>query len=725
MSKDILYCYIRVSSDIQESKGSSLDVQKDMGIEVSKKLGMKVDVETYNEGSRSSTIHYREKLHKLQDDIKLKKVKNIWVQDRSRLFRDMVDGVTFRNDYLERFNVTLYEGSSPNKLEFNSEDERLIYDLITRIQQSENIKRSEKSQIGKLRKLKKESPNKPVFLGGTPLFGYETVDRLWSINKDESHWVKFIFTQYEKGLSSRDIKIKLDNEGINPRRTNSGLWNVGTLQNMLRNKSYTGLHSVNEYKVLNIDKITKKKTREVIHTYNYKIPKIIDVGQYNRVQKLLDLNIKTSSNNKQHFSLLDGLIFCDCGTKVGSKIQKWKPSLNLNPSKRYYCLSGEYKWKSNDVRCLNKMSLQMDKTNEYVLDSVKTIVSQSNILKEKFKSEVMGQKKNKEEDIKKETKFLENKIQSIQKIIDELENNIVDLEIEMTVGKRDKHLLQKIISKMETELQNQQQNYQDCESQIENMDKEKDWLNWVSKYGETLNLNTSNEKKQKEFIHGLIDKVIVHGDIGEYRNQVKQIGHTLEIFYKMNVVDDELIYKDEKNKKLGYVIKEGTNIQKSNTMKFVTSRKKKSHDLGVMLNCKLKTVSNSRVVSTYNLTNTECSTYNLTNKYITYVCFTVKHRTNSLVYYQNNKYSEEQEQTHNLIKSLHESGLGYRKISQILNQKNIKTSKGNTWKNTQVHSVLKRYRERQERLELMNRVYEPVWGKMYLKTVKRETMKEN
>ena len=67
---------------------------------------------------------------------------------------------------------------------------------------------------------------------------------------------------------------------------------------------------------------------------------------------------------------------------------------------------------------------------------------------------------------------------------------------------------------------------------------------------------------------------------------------------------------------------------------------------------------------------------------------------------------------------------GTGKISKILNEKNIKTSKGNTWKNTQVYSVLKRYRERQERLELMNRVYEPVWGKMYLKTVKRETMKE-
>ena len=128
-----------------------------------------------------------------------------------------------------------------------------------------------------------------------------------------------------------------------------------------------------------------------------------------------------------------------------------------------------------------------------------------------------------------------------------------------------------------------------------------------------------------------------------------------------------------------------------------------------------ETISHSRVVLTGDLT----------SKYITYICFTVKHRTNTLVHYHNDKYSEEQEQTHNLIKSLHDSGLGYRKISKILNEKNIKTSKGNTWKNTQVYSVLKRYRERQERLELMNRVYEPVWGKMYLKTVKRETMKEN
>jgi len=50
-----------------------------------------------------------------------------------------------------------------------------------------------------------------------------------------------------------------------------------------------------------------------------------------------------------------------------------------------------------------------------------------------------------------------------------------------------------------------------------------------------------------------------------------------------------------------------------------------------------------------------------------------------------------------------------------LNDKGIKTSKRNTWTNTEVFSVLKKYKEREERLKLINKEYEPVWGKMEAK----------
>ena len=43
--------------------------------------------------------------------------------------------------------------------------------------------------------------------------------------------------------------------------------------------------------------------------------------------------------------------------------------------------------------------------------------------------------------------------------------------------------------------------------------------------------------------------------------------------------------------------------------------------------------------------------------------------------------------------------MGYRKIEKYLNEQGIKTILGNTWKNTQVFSVLKKYRARQEQIQ--------------------------
>ena len=82
--------------------------------------------------------------------------------------------------------------------------------------------------------------------------------------------------------------------------------------------------------------------------------------------------------------------------------------------------------------------------------------------------------------------------------------------------------------------------------------------------------------------------------------------------------------------------------------------------------------------------------------------------------YNPNSWSEEQQETHDLIKSLHDGGLGYRKIAQHLNERGIKTAKGNDWKNTQVYSVLKRYEEKTFRQQLATTKYEPVWSKMNL-----------
>jgi hypothetical protein len=65
-----------------------------------------------------------------------------------------------------------------------------------------------------------------------------------------------------------------------------------------------------------------------------------------------------------------------------------------------------------------------------------------------------------------------------------------------------------------------------------------------------------------------------------------------------------------------------------------------------------------------------------------------------------------------LIKSLYDSGLGYRKISHYLNERGITTHRGKKWGGNNVYSVLKRHQERETRLEIMEREYEPEWGTM-------------
>ena len=75
--------------------------------------------------------------------------------------------------------------------------------------------------------------------------------------------------------------------------------------------------------------------------------------------------------------------------------------------------------------------------------------------------------------------------------------------------------------------------------------------------------------------------------------------------------------------------------------------------------------SDSRVVSK--------SVY-FSENYSQYLCFSVFCSTNKLVLERNKHlWSDEQQKTHDLIKSLHDSGMGYRKISHHLNELGIKT----------------------------------------------------
>ena len=87
---------------------------------------------------------------------------------------------------------------------------------------------------------------------------------------------------------------------------------------------------------------------------------------------------------------------------------------------------------------------------------------------------------------------------------------------------------------------------------------------------------------------------------------------------------------------------------------------------------------------------------------IPYLCFTTIVQCNDLTYLQ--KYSVRQSILYKLIRHLHEKeGMGYRKISAWLNRSGILSERGNKFSNGSVHSVLKRKKERDIRINTLRK----------------------
>ena len=77
--------------------------------------------------------------------------------------------------------------------------------------------------------------------------------------------------------------------------------------------------------------------------------------------------------------------------------------------------------------------------------------------------------------------------------------------------------------------------------------------------------------------------------------------------------------------------------------------------------------------------------------------FSITTQSNNLTYHQ--PYSKRQEIVFKLIQFMYSEGLGYRKIALKLNSYGIKTARDTGWTNTKVFSILKRKKQRDERVE--------------------------
>ena len=79
-------------------------------------------------------------------------------------------------------------------------------------------------------------------------------------------------------------------------------------------------------------------------------------------------------------------------------------------------------------------------------------------------------------------------------------------------------------------------------------------------------------------------------------------------------------------------------------------------------------------------------------------------------------YSSYQQSLYDKITSLREKGMNFVQIANWLNEKGITTHQGKTWgeSGNSVYSVIKRNKEREERLRVKEQQFEPVYSKMWI-----------
>ena len=547
MSEKIGLLY-RVSSKPQETDGGSLDVQKEMGIRISKKLG--VNYIEFNEGVQSSfnvEVNLRPKLVELLNEIeKPNGIRKVWVFNTDRLGRTSQSWYSILKVFLD-YGVQIYIGEDYKKpYDLTNSVDKLVIGVLSLISQYDNELRRLRSIVGKRNSLRSGN----TYLGSTIPFGYSVKGKKLIENVIERDYVNDIFKMYDEGKSTMSIKLYLDKQiDIKPRRTKYG-WNLGTIQKMMRNTVYIG-----EQEWVWKEKLPNGEV-QVVDTIKIETPSIVSKDLWERVNRKMDLHQREIKEDtiKNRSSLLNGLLKCNkCGLTLSNRFRE---------TNHYYGRCKEYKWKYNGSKfdtskCDISKSIRIEETDEKVLDTVIEVIRNSKKLREQYKIKTLSPKWEDDKEIKKNSSRIKKYLREKTKEKDNMENQIVQTEYDIRIKKISKSIGEKLKTRFQETIKELDIEIKKLETELSLISNTKGWINWLDKMNKELNgIKNSNNEIKRDFINNTIQEIGV-----VYDEKIKS--HRLDILFKYPVVGDIFNYnlngeKDEKGFKK-YQIIEGVN----------------------------------------------------------------------------------------------------------------------------------------------------------------------
>ena len=205
-------------------------------------------------------------------------------------------------------------------------------------------------------------------------------------------------------------------------------------------------------------------------------------------------------------------------------------------------------------------SLNIPLTDTLIWDRVFETVSQSHLMKEMFKTNILKDKFSKDEEYKKNLRDENRKERRLKKDLETVEISIASIETDKLLKRMDTSVYRRVRKNLTGELEDLRNDLEQTRLRIQELGNQKRWIDWISKHqGEINSMSDMKMETRKEYLEGILDQITVTLN--------EDLTHRLAIRFKYPIVDDRHEWNDPDSKSDGYQIHDGTtDIEFSNTL---------------------------------------------------------------------------------------------------------------------------------------------------------------
>lgn len=330
--------YVRVSTNLQASEGTSLENQVEICQNKAQSMGM-FNFEIYQEKGASGEDIERPEMDRLRQDVMDGKIAHIVCTHPDRLSRNLIDKLIVCKEF-EKRNVELVFCDTEYK---DTPEGQLFFNMQSVIAQYELSMIRKRTSRGRLKAVSKQQKIMPMRVAP---YGYDLINAQLVINEAEAKYVKMIYEWYVRDkLTLRQIGNQLVEQGAIPKRKESNYWNQTSIDRILSSEVYVGIYWYNrrESKKINGQK-TKNGNQKKTYTFRDKsewiyteVPAIIDKGLF-QLAKHQRIKNKTHKGSQKFQYLLKGLLSCGhCGRTWGGTTYSGRVNKETGEKTKYRC----------------------------------------------------------------------------------------------------------------------------------------------------------------------------------------------------------------------------------------------------------------------------------------------------------------------------------------------------------------------------------------------------